>query len=299
MKPAPFRYLRPTSLDDALAALHQAVSEASPDGDEFASDRVKVLAGGQSLVPLLSMRLTQPELLIDLNAVAGLNRIERDGEDLRVGAMTRHERLVDDPMITAEVPLVAQAATYIGHRAIRTRGTLGGSLAHADPAAELPLVALALEAEIELASLSGTRRVPASAFFEGPLSTCVGADELIVAVRFPLATARRPFGFAELARRHGDFALALAAVTVAVDADGACRTATIAVGGVAGTPLLLGAAARALIGTRLEDDAVDAAAQAVTAHINPHGDLHASAGYRKAMAQLLVRRAIQTARGAR
>ncbi len=287
MKPAPFRYSRPESLPAALAML----AEGPPDG-------VKVLAGGQSLVPLMALRMVQPEVVVDLERVRELQGIEVRHGALRVGAMTRHEELLRHPLVAAEAPLLARAAAHIGHRAIRTRGTLGGSLAHADPAAELPTVAVALEAQIELASNRGLRLVPAQGFFEGSLTSCVAADELVVAVRFPLATSRRPFGFAELARRQGDFALVLTAVTVSSDADGGCRAATVALGGVGPTPMLLGMAARVLIGTRLDDEAIEAAVTAVGKAVTPTSDLHAGAAYRRAMAEVLVRRALRQARGA-
>ncbi len=287
MKPAPFRYTRPETMDEALAILAEGAAEG-----------VKVLAGGQSLVPLMALRLVQPEVVVDLARVGELQGIEvRDGA-LRVGAMTCHETLLSHPLVAQDAPLLARAAAHIGHRAIRTRGTLGGSLAHADPAAELPTVAVALEAEIELASAPSRRVVPANGFFEGSLTSCVAADELVVAVRFPLAISRRPYGFAELARRHGDFALVLSAVTVASDADGGCRAATIAVGGVGPTPVLLGMATRALIGTRLHDDDIEAAIAALHSTVSPTGDLHAGAPYRRAMAEVLVRRALREARGA-
>jgi len=285
MKPAPFRYERPRTVDEAVAAL------AEPDA--------KALAGGQSLVPLLNLRLARPAVVVDLNALDELQGVDRDGDWIRVGALTRHEQTAHDPLLTARLPLLAHAAGHIGHRAIRTRGTLGGSLAHADPAAELPVASLALGAVAELAGPGGRRAVPVTELFTGPLSTAVADDELIVAVRYPIESGRRPFGFAELARRQGDFALTLAAVTVSVDGDGGCRAATIAVGGVGGVPRLLGAAARAMIGTRLDDVAVEQAIAAMHDAIRPIDDLHGSAEYRRAMAALVTRRAVAMARGAR
>lgn len=290
MKPAPFRYERPDTLDEALALLH---------GHTEAEAEVKALAGGQSLVPLLNLRLARPDVVIDLNRLDELQGIERVGDWIRLGALTRHEQTATDPLVAERVPLLALAATHIGHRAIRTRGTLGGSLAHADPAAELPVVSLALGAEVEVASVRGTRSVAVAELFTGALSTCLEPDELIVALRVPVEMGRRPFGFAELARRPGDFAVALAAVTVSIDADGGCRAATLAVGGGGGSPQLMGPAARALIGTRLEHAAVSEAAQLVEAQIRPFGDLHGSAPYRRAMVALMTRRAIDMARGAR
>ena len=287
MKPAPFRYERPDSLGEALGLL------AGGDGLE-----VRALAGGQSLVPLMNLRMARPDVVVDLNRVPELAGIERRGDRIRLGALTRHETLAGDPLIGSALPLLARAASHIGHRAIRTRGTLGGSLAHADPAAELPVASLALGAEAEVASATGTRTVPVAELFTGPLSTCLGEGELIVAVHYPVDTGRRPFGFAEIARRHGDFAVALAAVTVATDADGGCRAAAVAVGGVGGTPRLVGAAARALIGTRLDRAAVERAGDEVAAAVRPAGDLHGSGPYRQAMAALLTRRALDEARGA-
>jgi carbon-monoxide dehydrogenase medium subunit len=287
MKPAPFRYERPASLDEALGLL------AGDDGLE-----VRPLAGGQSLVPLMNLRMARPEVVVDLNRVPELSGIERRGDRIRLGALTRHETLATDPTVVTALPLLARAASHIGHRAIRTRGTLGGSLAHADPSAELPVASLALGAEVELASASGTRTLAVTELFTGPLSTALDEGELIVAVHVPVEIGRRPFGFAEIARRHGDFAVALAAVTVATDADGGCRAASIAVGGIGGTPRLVGAAARTLIGTRLDRAAVDRAGDEVAAAVRPTGDLHGSGPYRRAMAALLTRRALDEARGA-
>jgi carbon-monoxide dehydrogenase medium subunit len=294
VKPAPFRYERPDTLESALALLS---GHGSPAGGE---DRdVRPLAGGQSLVPLLALRLVRPTTLVDLNRLVELQGIAVQGDVLRVGAMTRHEVLLHDELVRQRAPLLAHGAGHIGHRAIRTRGTIGGSLAHADPAAELPVVCLALGAEVEVAGPHGRRTLPVTALLDGPLSTTLAPGELIVAVRFPLAGGRRPFGFAELARRHGDFAVVLAAVTTSVDADGGCRAAAVAVGGVGGAPKLVGPAARALIGTRLDDASVERAVHAVLAIARPSGDLHGSAAYRRAMIAVMTRRAITAARGGR
>ncbi|MEZ5264589.1 MAG: xanthine dehydrogenase family protein subunit M [Acidimicrobiales bacterium] len=289
MKPAPFRYERPTTVAEAVAVL------ATGDDDR----EVKVLAGGQSLVPLLALRLTRPATLVDLNRIDELRGIEERGDQVHIGAMTRHEALCTDEVVRRRVPLLAVAASHIGHRAIRTRGTIGGSLAHADPAAELPTACLALGAAVDVVGPGGSRTIPISMLFDGPLGTTLAPDELVVSVRVPVDTGRRPFGFAELARRPGDFALVLSAVTIATDADGGCRAATVAVGGVGGHARLVGPAARALIGTRLANAAIDAAVAEVDRAIAPFDDLHASAEYRRAMAALMVRRAIEAARGAR
>ncbi len=287
MKPAPFRYERPSSLQDALALLAEQGVET------------KALAGGQSLVPLMNLRLARPDVIVDLNQISELSGVERAGDQVRLGALIRHEMTMSDPTVRQLLPLLAHAAAHIGHRAIRTRGTLGGSLAHADPSAELAVASLALGAEVEVASTRGVRLVPIGELFDGPLSTTLAEDELIVAVRYRVDQGRRPFGFAELARRQGDFALTIAAVTVAVDEDGGCRAATVALGGVGGSPRLIGPAARALIGTRLEPTAIDLAVAAVEHTIRPVADLHGTLAYRMAMAALLTRQAIAMAGGAR
>ncbi len=288
MKPATFDYVRPTTVEEAVAALAAAGGEAKP------------LAGGQSLVALMNLRLARPAVVVDLGRVAGLSTIETAGDELTIGAMVRHRRLVEDPLVRRHAPLLAEAARHIGHGAIRNRGTIGGSLAHADPAAELPVVCSALDAEVTVAGPNGARRrVPVTQLFTGPLSTALAEDELLVAVHVHRDHGARDWGFAEIARRHGDFALVLAAATVTVDGDGRCFQAAIAVGGVAPTPLRLGEAARVLIGTRLDDEAIEAAAEATAAQIRPGDDLHASAAYRRAMAAELVRRALRHARGGR
>lgn len=291
MKAAPFRYERPTTLDDALAVLHDATE---------ASEEAKALAGGQSLIPLLALRLARPTVVVDLNHLAELAAITVAGDELSIGALVRHQHLCDHPLISRHAPLLARAAGHIGHRPIRARGTIGGSLAHADPAAELPLVCQVLDASVSVASAAGgTRRVPLSEVFTGPLQTVLGPTELIVAVHVPTAAARRDAGFAELARRPGDFALVLAAAAVTIDADGSCRQASVAVGGVGGRSGLIGSAGRALVGTRLDDASVAGAAAAVRAALAPNvrsNDTAGSARYQLEMATLMATNAINEAR---
>ena len=263
MKCAPFEYVRPASVADAMAALAEA------DGDG------KVLAGGQSLVPLLALRLARPAVLVDVNRVPGLDAVARDGDAVQVGALVRHAALAGQTLH----PLIAEAARWIGHAAIRTRGTAGGSLAHADPAAELPAVAVATGATVTVAGPDGERTVAAEDLFVGALVTSLGDAELITGVRFPLPDR---WGFVEFARRHGDFALVTAVVA---EVGGEVR---IAVGGVGSVP------ARAVAGERTLAEggtAADAAAAAGDA-LEPTGDLHGSPRYRRALAVEMVRRAL-------
>ncbi len=255
MKPAPFEYVRPATVAEAVEVLAAHPGEA------------KALAGGQSLVPLMNLRLARPAVLVDLDRVAGLEGVElRDGH-LCLGAMVRHERLVSDPAIGRLAPLLAEAAAWIGHTAIRHRGTLGGSLAHADPAAELPAVAVALGAELIATGPGGRRSIPAGQFFLGPLTTALDDGELLTEVRIPLPPAGRRVGFAEFARRHGDFALVLAAAVV--DPPGL----RIVLGGVGPVPVAVSDLGQL--------DGLD-----------PPGDLHASSRFRRALVQVLVERAL-------
>ncbi len=263
VKCAPFEYVRPSSVADAVAAL------AAADGDG------KVLAGGQSLVPLLALRLARPAVLVDVNRVPGLDAVGRDGDAVQVGALVRHAALAGQTLH----PMLAEAARWIGHAAIRTRGTAGGSLAHADPAAELPAVAVATRATVTVAGPDGERTVAAEDLFVGALVTSLRDDELITGIRFPLPDR---WGFVEFARRHGDFALVTAAVA---EVGGEVR---VVVGGAGGVPT------RAVAGERVLADggtAADAAA-ASGAELEPTGDLHGSPRYRRALAVEMVRRAL-------
>jgi carbon-monoxide dehydrogenase medium subunit len=278
VKPAPFEYVRPATVDETVAAL-----ASGADGAE-----IKILAGGQSLVPLLALRMARPEVLVDINRVAELSGFARcpgpvgtgslGTASVEVGALTRHSALAAQ----TEHPLLAEAARWIGHPAIRSRGTAAGSLAHADPSAELPVVAVACGAVATVVGPAGVRRVPAGELFLGPLMSAVGEDELITSVSFPVPAR---WGFAEFARRHGDFALVSAAV-----AEVAGEVA-IALGGVGGVPVRAVAGERALAGGGSVDDVV----AAVRAELRPTGDLHASADYRRALAGELVRRALEQA----
>jgi carbon-monoxide dehydrogenase medium subunit len=224
MKPAKFSYERAATLDAALASLAR-------------HDDAKVIAGGQSLAPMLNMRLTRPEHLVDINDLTELGQVRRDGDRLVVGALVRHAALARNDLVRSHVPMLAHAADTIGHYAIRQRGTLGGSLAHADPAAQLPLVMLALDGEIELRSATGTRTVPARDFFVSIFTTAMAPDELLIATRIPIPDAREGWGFRLFARRAGDFAIASVAATLALGPDGTFVRLRLAVGGIGPVPV--------------------------------------------------------------
>jgi carbon-monoxide dehydrogenase medium subunit len=283
MKPATFRYHAPATLPDALALL-----------SEYGDD-AKVLAGGQSLVPILAMRLSRFDHLVDVNRVDGLAGITRENGHLVVRAGTRQRALERDESVAAHVPLLARAAPLIAHFQIRNRGTVGGSLAHADPASELPAVALALGAEFDIASERGTRRADAATFFESLWTTTLEPDELLVGARFPVWSGRSGFGIREVARRHGDFAIAGAVCALAADDDGRLARAAIALFGVASTPRRAADAEAALTGAIATDvDAMEVAAAAVRG-LDPTDDVHASGAARLAIAQHVVSLALSDA----
>lgn len=281
MKPGRFHYHAPHTVDDAVALLAEHGDEAKP------------LAGGQSLVPMMSLRLASFGHLVDLNRVVGLDAIERSNGDVRIGALVRQAVAEHDSMLAAGAPLVARALPHIGHFQIRNRGTVGGSIAHADPASELPAVALALDATIETARPGGAREIAAADFFEGTWQTALADDEILTAVRFPVWEGASGFAIEEVARRHGDFALCGAVCAVTLDGDAVTRAA-IALFGVGPTPVRASAAEAALIsagpGANLTAIGDEAAAP-----LTPSDDIHASGTYRRTVAAVLVRRALAKA----
>ncbi len=283
MKPPSFLYACPRSLDEALTLLAEHGEEA------------KLLAGGQSLVPMLNLRLAGPKVLIDLNRLPELSYVRRDGETLRIGAMTRHRDLEISVEAKRAEPLLARAAREIGHLAIRNRGTIGGSLAHADPAAEWPLVAAALDAQVTLRSAKRARALRARDFFVGPLTTVIDPTEMLTDVTFPAARPGSGFGFCELSRRPGDFAIVAVACRVTRDESGVCLASTLAVGGAHGTPIHVPEIDGILRGSRGELDALRTAAEVVGRAVDPGSDVHGSAGYRRRMAAVLARRALSEA----
>jgi CO/xanthine dehydrogenase FAD-binding subunit len=282
MKPPPFRYLAPASLAEALTMLAEHAGEA------------KLLAGGQSLMPMLNFRLLAPAVLIDINRLEELRGIALTDVGLRLGALTRHYALETSSAVGERFPIVAAVMRHVAHLAIRNRGTLAGSLAHADPAAELPLLALLLKAEIEIRRAGGRRRMPARDFFLGALTTALAEDEIVTAVELPLPQGPTGWGFEEVARRHGDFALAAVGATLRLDG-GAIAEARLAVAGAGDTALRLTAVEAILQGQRLEADVADAACNAARTAVDPHDDLHASADYRRHLVGVLAGRALEAA----
>lgn len=284
MKAAPFAYVRPATLDDAVAEL------AATDGDG------KVLAGGQSLVPVLAMRLGRPGTLVDINGTEGLDGIDRRGAVLRVGATARQRQLERSP-VARDVPLLGLALPFVGHRELRSRGTVCGSLAHADPGAELPAVASCLGATLEVTGPAGRRTIPAAAFFQGAMTTAVGVDEILTAVEFPVAGPGEGFGFAEIARRHGDFALA-GVVTRVRSSDGRVQEAVLSGFGVSDraqtrdvTELVRAAAEEPDVAAALRPGTEELARDVV----DTSGDAHGSQGYRRRLFAVLASRELARA----
>jgi carbon-monoxide dehydrogenase medium subunit len=282
MKPAAFDYVVADSIDAAVAALSAAGGEA------------KIIAGGQSLVPMLNFRLLRPSILVDINRIPGLAFIEERADAVAVGALTRHHQLETSPVIATHLPVVAAAMAHVAHLAIRNRGTIGGSLSHGDPAAELPMLTLLLDATLDIASPTGRRTVAARDFFLGALTVDLAADEMVTRVTFPKLPPATGWGFAEVARRSGDFALAAVAATLTV-ADGAISDARIAMTGVDETAKRATDAETLLTGRALTPDLVDAAVAAVRACVNPPTDLHASADYRRHLVGVLAQRTLAAA----
>ena len=257
-------------------------------------DEASVLAGGQSLIPLLALRLARPGVLIDINGLSELSGMSVIDGQVAIGAMTREYVAEESEMVADTVPLLAAALPLIGHEAIRSRGTIGGSLAHADPAAELPAVARALDAEFVVRSRSGDRVIPAAEWFEGYLATARRPDEILVEVRFPAAGPGTGVAFQEVARRHGDFAIVGLAASLTL-ADGAISDARLAFAGIADVPVRAAEAEDLLVGEEPSAELFEEAARRATADIDPPADLHGSSEYRKNVAAALVRRGLRAA----
>jgi len=282
VKPAPFLFHRASSLDDALALLQQHPG-------------AKPLAGGQSLIPAMNFRLAQPSALVDLNRVAELSGIGRMADGgLRIGAMTRHATVERSDVVRQQVPLLAEAMPHVAHPQIRSRGTLGGSLAHADPSAELPTVMVALDATFVLRSLGGERRVKAVDFFTGLFATALSPGELLVGVEIPPRAPRGGSAFLEVARRHGDYALAGVAAEVFLDSAGKVGGVRVSLLSVGDGPALA-KGTTSLIGQIPSEKAIVEAADAVREEIDPPSDIHADAKYRRQLVGVLTRRAITLA----
>jgi CO/xanthine dehydrogenase FAD-binding subunit len=283
MKPPPFSYECPVDLAGAFEAL------ASHRGDG------QVLAGGQSLVPLLNFRLFRPRVLIDVNRVEELDFIRLEGDVLHIGALVRHAQIEQSPEVARHAALMAEAVSHVGHAQIRNRGTIGGSLAHADPAAELPAALMALEARFVAGSTSGSRVIGHDEFFLGPFTTALSDDELLTAVEVPLPPPGTGHSFYEFARRRGDFALGGAAVLVTVDEQGLCRRASIALVSADATPVRATTAEELLIGETANSQAIDTASDEAVREISPLSDVHGSDTFRRRVIRELVKRALESA----
>jgi len=279
MKLPKFEYAAPRTLDEAIELL------ASRSG-------AKALAGGQSLIPTMAFRLAAPPLLVDLGKISGLERMELGRDFTVLGARVRWRDILDSHQLKRSQPLLAAAIEHVAHYQIRNRGTVGGSLAHADPAAELPGIAVTCDAEIHVRGKAGSRRVAAGEFFVGPLSTVLGDDELIVEVRFPAWPAGRLWGFQELSPRRGDFAYAGIAAFYDLDADGRACNAHIGVIGACPRPHRIPEAESALNGLMVDAGVIREAAAAAEKAVDPPGDLHASAAYRRSLVGTLLERAV-------
>lgn len=283
MKPPRFRYFAPTSIDEAIHLL-----------GEFGDD-AKVLAGGQSLMPLLNMRLVRPKVLVDLQRVPELNHFAVLDDRIEIGAMVRQRTVEKSPEVQHCIPLLAETIRHIGHLQIRNRGTIGGSIAHADPAAELPALLRLLDGWVEVQGSQGSRSISADELFLTYFTTTLQPDEILTKVIFPLPPSGAGWCFQEVVRREGDFALAGVACTVSLAVDGTCREARLALTGVADTPLRVYEAEQILMGQSLDDGVADAVAEAVRQAVAPESDIHASAEYRRHVAGILAQRALRTA----
>jgi aerobic carbon-monoxide dehydrogenase medium subunit len=281
MKLPPFEYACPTTVSEAVALL-------------ASHDDAKLLAGGQSLVPMLAFRVASPSLLVDLRKLAELRQIKIADDGVTLGAMVRWRDILDDARLHKAHPLLVAAVEHVAHYQIRNRGTVGGSLAHADPAAEMPGIVVTCEAKIAAVGKSGSRVIDAANFFHGPLMTALKSDEVITEIRLPPWPAKRRFGFQEFARRRGDFALAAAMLFYDEDG-GKAKNAHVGAIGVGDTPLRLTAVEQALNGNAIDDAVIAKAEAAASAAVDPHDDIHAGGAYRKALIGVMVERALKSA----
>jgi aerobic carbon-monoxide dehydrogenase medium subunit len=283
MKLPSFEYACPTTVSEAVALLASHVGEAKP------------LAGGQSLVPMMAFRVASPSLLVDLRKLSELRKITIADDGVTLGATVRWRDILGDSRLRVAHPLLAAAVEHVAHYQIRNRGTVGGSIAHADPAAELPGIVVTCEAMITAVGKTGTRSIKAADFFVGPLMTALKPDEIITEIRFPAWPARRRFGFSEFARRRGDFALAAAALYYDEDNAGRARNAHVGVIGVGDRPLRLTAVEDSINGSKVDEALIAKAEAAASAAVEPPDDIHASGAYRKALVGVMVERALKSA----
>lgn len=284
MKPAPFDYAVSANVGDVVSLLNKHQDEA------------KIIAGGQSLVPLLSMRFARPSLLIDVNKIADLDYIREADGGLAIGALTRHRTVERSDLVRKRQPLLAAGVHNIGHPQIRNRGTIGGSIAHADPAAELPTLALALDAQMRLTGPNGTRSVAAKDFFVGLMTTALEPNEMLTEIRFPAWPERTGYALQEVARRHGDFAMAGSAVWMTLDGAGKCSAARVVLIGVGPMPLRATAAEQAVVGSKPSDAVFEQAGEKAKGSVTEAvSDVHGSSEFRQHLAGVLTRRALAEA----
>jgi carbon-monoxide dehydrogenase medium subunit len=283
MKLPPLEYACPTSLSEAIALL------AAHDGD------AKAIAGGQSLMPMLAFRLAAPALLVDLRKLPELREIKISADGVRLGAMVRWRDIEDDARLASAHPLLKAAVAHVAHYQIRNRGTIGGSVAHADPAAEIPGIVVTCEARIAATGKAGAREIPAVEFFLGPMMTALTPDEIVTEIRFPPWPARRRWGFEEFSRRLGDFALAGAAVFYDQDSTGKATNAHVGVIGVGDRPRRLPEVEAVLDGCAIDAATIERAAEVTSATVEAQDDIHAPAAYRRSLAGTMVERALQSA----
>jgi carbon-monoxide dehydrogenase medium subunit len=284
MKPAPFKYVAARSLADALALKAEYGDEA------------RFLAGGQSLVPTMNFRLTQPAILIDINPVEECSGVrDANGGKLRIGALTRYRALERDAEVARGLPLIAEALPHIAHPQIRNRGTIGGNLAHADPASEMPAIVLALGGRLRVQSTKAERWIEAADFFVGALTTALEPDEMLTEIELPVAEPKSGSCFMEVSRRRGDFALVGVACTVQLDEDGECEEARIALCNAGETPIFADEAGQSLVGRIVDTDAIDQAAALMQDAIDPGGSIHASKDFQRHLAGVLIKRALTSA----
>lgn len=284
MKPASFDYLAASTIHETLKALTDLGEEA------------KILAGGQSLVPLLKLRLARPRYLIDINGVGELSRMEQQGGELHIGALTRHTQLGRTQLVRTSCPLLTEAAAFVGHVAIRNRGTIGGSLCHADPSAELPIAVLAMGGKLRVESTRGVRYIPAQDFFQGLMTVDLASDEILTGVVLPVKGPRTGWSFQEVARQRGHFALVGVAVWLNLDENDFIEQAGVALAGVADMPLKAMSVEEFLTGAPADEETISSAVEHLTG-FDPNADLHATQEYREYLMKLLLGRALREAVG--
>jgi CO/xanthine dehydrogenase FAD-binding subunit len=283
MKPSAFNYFNPPSVQEAVDLL-----------DRY-GDEAKIIAGGQSLVPMMNFRLARPEILIDINGIKELEYIKTEGDELIIGALTRERDIEQSSLIREKWPLLAKAVSFIGHSAIRNRGTIGGSLVHADPSAEIPTSLCALNGTLKAVGPAGEKTLKPEEFFMTYLTTFLEPADLLVEVRIPALPEKTGWSFMEMSRRAGDFAIVAVAILVAIDNARRCREARISMGGVAPTPLRAEAAEALLTGQKITEKLVAEAARQAAEATDTESDYHASAEYRKEMARVFVHRGLREA----